>query len=69
MEGEAAPLGGGRAEPPDRLAALHASLPSAQLRHVLSFHYGLTSPDMAVDEVLLPEWANVRFALCGDWQW
>jgi AraC-like DNA-binding protein len=36
---------------------------------VLSFHYGLTSDDAAVDEVLLPEWFNIRFALRGDWQW
>ena len=65
----AAPSVGDGGEAQHALAALYSSLPSAPLRHVLSFHYGLTSDDAAVDEVLLPEWVNVRFVLRGDWHW
>lgn len=44
-------------------------LPDPGLRDCISSYYSLEVGDAAIDDRLHPEWANIRFALRGDWTW
>lgn len=44
-------------------------LPDPGLRECVSAYYSLEVGDAAIDDRLHPEWANIRFALRGDWTW
>ena len=48
---------------------LRFHLPDPGLRDCISSYYSLEVGDVAVDDRLHPEWANIRFALRGDWTW
>lgn len=44
-------------------------LPDPGLRDCISSYYSLEVGDAAIDDRLHPEWANIRFAIRGDWTW
>jgi AraC-like DNA-binding protein len=48
---------------------LRFHLPDPGLRDCISSYYSLAVGDEAIDDRLHPEWANIRFALRGDWTW
>ncbi len=48
---------------------LRFHLPDPGLRDCISAYYSLEVGDEAIDDRLHPEWANIRFALRGDWTW
>jgi AraC-like DNA-binding protein len=48
---------------------LRFHLPDPGLRDCVSSYYSLEVGDGAIDDRLHPEWANIRFALRGDWTW
>lgn len=44
-------------------------LPDPGLRDCISSYYSLEVGDVAIDDRLHPEWANIRFAIRGNWTW
>lgn len=44
-------------------------LPDPGLRDCISSYYSLEVGGAAIDDRLHPEWANIRFAIRGDWTW
>ncbi len=52
-----------------RLADFGFRLPAPPLRQLVSTYYWLQSGAEPIEELLHPEWTNVRFALRGEWQW
>lgn len=50
-------------------AKLGFRMPAEALRPLVSAYYWLLAEDGPVDEVLHPEWTNVRLELVGRWGW
>lgn len=51
------------------LADFGFRLPAPELRSLVSTYYWLEAGAAPVEEVLHPEWTNLRFALRGEWTW
>jgi AraC-like DNA-binding protein len=48
------------------LPDVHFALPSMHLRPLLTTYYGVTTP-VALEDLLHPEWGNIRFTTQGEW--
>ena len=48
------------------LPEVHFALPAPHLRPLITTYYGVSTP-VALEDLLHPEWGNIRFTISGEW--